>query len=98
MDFIHPEFIEALKTHQDKLAESLTTALSSDPDFPIKAEVGEISAVKTADLYADLGVPVLSIQFGFADIPEHPQVFIIQDDVSLAIASHLKAEKLDAVD
>lgn len=98
MDFIHPEFIEALKSHQDKLADCLTTALSADPERPIKAEIADIGAVKTADLYADLGVPVLSIQFGFADIPEHPQVFLIQDDLSLAIAGHMKAEDVEAVD
>lgn len=98
MDFIHPEFIEALKAHSDQLAENLSAALSSDPELPIRAEIMEAGAVKTADLYADLGVPVLSIQFGFADIPEHPQVFIIQDDVSLAIAGYMKTEPIETVD
>lgn len=98
MDFIHPELIETLKTHQEKLSENLTAALSTDPELPIKVEVGEIGAVKTADLYNELGVPILSIQFGFADIPEHPHVFLLQDEVALAIASHMKAEKVDAVD
>lgn len=98
MDFIHPEFIEAMKAHQEQLAENFTTALSSNPELPIKATIASVGVVKTADLYADLGVPVLAIQFGFTDIPEHPQVFIIQDDVSLAIAAYMKAEAIEAVD
>jgi flagellar motor switch protein FliN/FliY len=98
MEFIHPEFIEALKAHQAKLAEQISQAMTEDPETPIVAEITDIGTVKTADLYADLGVPVLSLQFGFADVPEHPQVFIIHEEVSLALAAYLKGEPLETVD
>lgn len=98
MEFIHPEFIEALKTHQAKLAEQISLAMTEDPQSAIKAEVLEIGTVKTADLYNELGVPVLSLQFGFAEVPEHPQVFIMHEDAALALASHAKGETIESVD
>lgn len=98
MEFIHPEFIEALKTHQAKLAEQISLAMTEDPSAPVRAEVVEIGTAKTADLYNELGKAVLSLQFGFADVPEHPQVFIMQEEAALALATHVKGEPVAAVD
>ena len=98
MDFIHPEFLEALKTHQASMAESISKAMSDDPELPINVQVESVSTAKTADLYAELGVPVLSIQFAFADIAEHSQAFLLQDEPSIALASYVKGEQVEAID
>jgi flagellar motor switch protein FliN/FliY len=98
MEFIHPEFIESLKSHQSVLAEKISTTMTETPETAIKADITEIGTVKTADIYADLGVPLIAIQFGFADIAEHPQVFLIQDETTLALASYLKGEKIEEID
>jgi flagellar motor switch protein FliN/FliY len=80
------------------LADKISTAMTEDPEKAIKAEITEIGTVKTADIYTDLGVALISIQFGFADIPEHPQVFLIQDETAIALASAINGETVEEVD
>ncbi len=98
MEFIHPEFIEALKAQQDILSRGLTDALSQNPDLPFTVEIDTVSTVKTSDLYADLADPVLSVQFSFAEISEHPQAFLLSEETALGIANYVLEEKVEAID
>jgi flagellar motor switch protein FliN len=98
MEFIHPEFIEALNNQRQALAEHISAAMTEEPEQAIQAEVIDIGTVKTADLYGDLAAPLLSIQFGFASIPEHQQVFLIQDETLMQLASYVKGEAIEAID
>jgi len=53
---------------------------------------------KTADLYSELGAPMMVVQFAFAGMPENSQVFLVPQDTVLALASSLRGEEVEEAD
>lgn len=98
MEFIHPEFIESLKGQQEVLSRALSNALSQVPEHPMSADIEGVATVKTSDLYAELAEPLLSVQFSFAEISDHPQAFLISEETALNIANLILDETIDAID
>jgi len=55
-------------------------------------------STRTADLYSELGAPMMVVQFALAGLPENSQVVLIPQDAILAIASSLRGEDVEEVD
>jgi flagellar motor switch protein FliN/FliY len=55
-------------------------------------------STRTADIYSELGAPMMVVQFAFAGLPENAQVVLIPQDSILAVATGLKGEDIDEVD
>jgi flagellar motor switch protein FliN len=53
---------------------------------------------RTADLYSELGSPMLVVQFAFAGLPENSQVFLVPQDTILGLAASIKGEEIEEVD
>lgn len=55
-------------------------------------------ATKTADLYAEIGVPSMAIQFCFSTMPENPMLILVPQDTVLSLANAISEEKVSEVD
>src|SRR5437868_5542135 len=55
-------------------------------------------STRTADIYSELGSPMMVVQFAFAGLPENSQVVLVPQDTILAIASSLRGEDIEEVD
>jgi len=55
-------------------------------------------STRTADLYSELGSPMMVVQFALAGLPENSQVVLVPQDAILAIASSLRGEDVEEVD
>jgi flagellar motor switch protein FliN len=53
---------------------------------------------KVADLYAELGSPMMVIQFAFAGLPENPQVVLLPQETVADIANSVLAEPVEDID
>ncbi len=55
-------------------------------------------STRTADMYGELGAPMIVIQFAFAGLPENSQVVLIPQDTILPIAAMMRGEEVEEVD
>jgi len=55
-------------------------------------------STRTADLYSELGAPMMVVQFALAGLPENSQVVLVPQDAILAIASSLRGDEIEEVD
>lgn len=55
-------------------------------------------STKTADLYSELGTPMMVVQFAFAGLSENSQVFLVPQDTVLALATSLRGEEVEEAD
>jgi flagellar motor switch protein FliN/FliY len=55
-------------------------------------------ATKTADLYAELGSPMMVIQFSFAGLPENSQVVLLPQETVTDLANSILPEPIEEVD
>ncbi|MFI5386452.1 MAG: flagellar motor switch protein FliN [Fimbriimonadales bacterium] len=76
------------------VSQKVTEAIGQTVDFASPLTV----STRTADLYAELGSPMMVVQFAFADLPDNSQVFLVPQDAILAIATSLRGEEVEEVD
>ncbi len=55
-------------------------------------------STRTADLYSELGSPMMVVQFAFAGLPENSQVVLVPQDTILTLATSLRGEDVQEVD
>lgn len=76
------------------VSQTVTEALGSTINFASPLTV----STRTADLYSELGSPMMVVQFAFAGLPDNSQVFLIPQDTILAIATAQRGEEVEEVD
>lgn len=55
-------------------------------------------ATKTAELYAELGSPMMVIQFAFAGLPENSQVVLLPQDTVASLANAILPDPVEEID
>lgn len=55
-------------------------------------------STKTAELYAELGAPMMVIQFAFAGLPENPQVILLPQETVSDLANSILSEPVEEID
>lgn len=55
-------------------------------------------STRTADIYSELGTPMMVVQFAFAGLPENAQVVLVPQDTVMALGSWIHGDEIDEVD
>jgi flagellar motor switch protein FliN/FliY len=72
----------------------VTEAVGSTVNFASPLTVN----TKTADLYSELGAPMMVVQFAFAGLPDNSQVVLVPQDTVITLATSLKGVEVEEVD
>ncbi|HMS54984.1 MAG TPA: flagellar motor switch protein FliN [Fimbriimonadaceae bacterium] len=90
MQKIPIELINKASTAQTAIWAQVSVAISEAANGQLTFGSPLTVGANTSDLYAELSVPMLTIQFAFADTPDRQQAVLIPQDTALALAGYLK--------
>jgi flagellar motor switch protein FliN/FliY len=86
MPVISNEILDKLLPIQNQIWQTVTTTVSDAAGQDITLSSPLSLAAKTADLYGEMSVPMMVIQFAFASQPESSQVILIPQETVLSLA------------
>jgi flagellar motor switch protein FliN len=98
MPKISPDTIHRINALQNQIWQSVTQVVTDASEAPITFSSPITSSEQTAELYAELGTPMLIIQFAFAARPENAQVVLLPQETFSSWASYLKGELVPEAD
>ena len=87
MSSIHPDILSKLTPAQNQIWQTVSLTMSESTGVPITFGNPLTVATKTSDLYGELTVPMLILQFAFAGLPENAQVVLIPQETVVDLAS-----------
>ncbi|HVT14127.1 MAG TPA: flagellar motor switch protein FliN [Fimbriimonadaceae bacterium] len=98
MSTIPHDIVTKLSDLQSQIWQTVSLKVSEAINNMITFAAPLTVAARTADLYSELGAPMMVVQFAFAGLPENSQVFLVPQDTVLAIATALRGEDVEEVD
>jgi flagellar motor switch protein FliN/FliY len=98
MTNIPNESIEKLASLQDQIWQIASTSVSEAASQSVSFQSPLTVAARTADLYAEMSVPMMVIQFAFAMLPENPSVILIPQDTVTALFELVQGTTIDDID
>ncbi len=98
MSNISTELVNALAASQNPIWQQVSQTVSASGGAPLTFANPLTIAAQTADLYAELGSPMVVIQFAFAETPEGAQCLLIPQETALAIANDSKETPVTEID
>lgn len=98
MSNISADFINKLNDVQPTLWPQVSNAVSEAAGAQISFSSPLMLAAATNELQAELNMPMLVLQFAFADLAENYQAVLISPDTALAMATMMLGKEVTAVD
>lgn len=98
MSTIPNETIEKLAKLQAQIWQITSTTVSEAANQNISLGDPFTVAARTADLYAEMSLPMMVIQFAFAAMPEDPQVILIPQEAVMALVEVIQGSSVDEID
>lgn len=98
MSNIPMDFINKLNDVQPTLWPQVSNAVSEAANALVNFSSPLMLAAATNELQAELNMPMLALQFAFADAPENAQAILINPDSALALASLVLSREVTSVD
>src|SRR5438270_9831969 len=92
------EVINKLSNFQNQIWQTVSLTVSESCGQALNFATPLCVSTRTSDLYAELGSPMMVIQFAFASMPENSQVVLIPQDTALELASLVQGEDVTDVD
>ncbi len=98
MPQLNNEVIEKLSNYQNQIWQTVSLTVSESCGQALNFASPLTVSTRTSDLYAELGSPMMVIQFAFASMPENSQVVLIPQDTALELASLVQGEDVNDID
>lgn len=95
---IPAEVVNKLTALQNQIWQTVSLTVSESCGQAINFTNPLTVGAKTADLYAEIGAPMMVIQFSFAGMPENPQVVLIPQDTAFELASLITSTDVHDID
>ncbi len=95
---ISNETIEKLSELQDQIWQTTANAVSEAANQNILFTSPLTVAARTSDLYSEMSVPMMVIQFAFASLPDNPQVILIPQETVTAMAEAIQGTTVEEID
>jgi flagellar motor switch protein FliN/FliY len=90
--------LEKLASLQDQIWQIASSSVSEAANQTVNFESPLTVAARTADLYAEMSVPMMVIQFAFAVLPENPSVILIPQDTVTSLFELVQGTSVDEID
>jgi len=98
MSNIPTEVITKFANYQSQIWQTTSLTVSEACGNSINFANPLCVATKTADLYAELGAPMMVIQFAFAGLPENSQVVLLPQETVADLANVILPEPVQEID
>jgi flagellar motor switch protein FliN/FliY len=98
MSIIPHEIVTKIADLQSQIWQTVSLKVSETVNQSVNFASPLTVSTRTAELYSELGSPMMVVQFAFAGLPENSQVVLIPQDTVLAMASALRGEDVEEVD
>jgi flagellar motor switch protein FliN/FliY len=98
MSNIPQEVVNKLSAVQSQIWQTTSLTVSEACGSAINFANPLTVNTKVADLYAELGSPMMVIQFAFAGLPENPQVVLLPQETVADIANAILPEPVEEID
>jgi flagellar motor switch protein FliN/FliY len=98
MSTIPHEIVAKITELQTQIWQSVSLKVSEAIGSTVNFASPLTVSARTADIYSELGSPMMVVQFAFAGLPENSQVFLVPQDTILSLASSLRGEEVEEVD
>jgi flagellar motor switch protein FliN/FliY len=98
MPTIPTEVVTKLGGLQNQIWQTVSLTVSEAVNAAVNFATPLTVAAKTADIYAELSVPMLVIQFSFASLPENSQVLLVPQETFTELAALIKGESVRDID
>ncbi|MFN8219460.1 MAG: flagellar motor switch protein FliN [Fimbriimonadales bacterium] len=98
MSTIPLEFVNKLSGVQNSLWPQVTAAVSEAAGNPLSFGNPLTVVAQTAELHGELNVPMLVIQFAFADLPENGQAILVPQETLMSMASYIQDKEVTEID
>ena len=98
MSSIPVDVINKLGTAQLQIWQAVSGATSEAAGHALTFATPLTISAKTSELYAEIGSPMLVIQFSFASMPESAQVIVIPQETVAGIASIIGDDEVTDID
>jgi flagellar motor switch protein FliN/FliY len=98
MPLVLNEVIEQLSKAQAQIWQTASSIVSEAANQSVTFSSPLTVSTTTAELYSELGGPMTVVQFAFASQPESPQVILIPQDSTAALAEFVVGSPVDDID
>lgn len=98
MSNIPAEVVTKFANHQSQIWQTTSLTVSEACGTAINFANPLCVATKTADLYAELGAPMMVIQFAFAGLPENSQVVLLPQETVADLANAILPDPVQEID
>jgi flagellar motor switch protein FliN len=98
MSNISPDFINQLSVIQNQVWSTVGLTVSEACGQQVTFGSPLTVSAKTADLYGEIGSPMMIIQFAFAALPDNPQVVLIPQETVEDLASLILGDSIEEID
>lgn len=98
MSNIPAEVVNKLSNHQNQIWQTTSMSVSEACGQAINFASPLTVCAKTADLYAELGAPMMVLQFSFANLPENSQVILLPQETVSDLANTILPEPVAEID
>lgn len=98
MSQLNNEVVTKLASFQNQIWQTVGLTVSESCGQPINFASPLTVSTRTADLYAELGAPMMVIQFAFASMPENSQVVLIPQDTAIELVSLVQGQQVEEID
>lgn len=98
MSIIQHDIVTKISDLQSQIWQTVSLKVSEALNATVNFASPLTVSTRTADLYSELGTPMMVVQFAFAGLPENSQVFLVPQDAILTLASALRGEDVEEVD
>jgi len=98
MSIISHEIVSKFSDVQSQIWQTVSLKVSEAVGQSINFASPLTVSTRTADLYSELGSPMMVVQFALAGLPENSQVVLVPQDAILALASALRGDEIEEVD
>jgi flagellar motor switch protein FliN len=98
MSTISQDIVTKMADLQTQVWQTVSLKVSEAVSQPVSFASPLTVNTRTAELYSELGSPMLVVQFAFAGLPENSQVFLVPQDTILGLGSSMRGEEVEEVD
>jgi flagellar motor switch protein FliN/FliY len=98
MPQLSEELLAQLLPIQKQVWQTVSSTVSEAGGQKIVISNPVSTAARTVDLFAEMSVPMMVVQFAFAGLPENSQVILVPQDTVLGWAELLTGAKVDEAD
>lgn len=92
------DVINKLTTYQSQIWQTVSLTVSESCGNAVNFASPLTVSAKTADMYGEMGSPMMVIQFAFASQPENPVVILIPQEAAHEIASLVQGDDVEEID